>query len=60
MTGPLSSCFSQLIALQVGLIIKDFHRNGFIYRDIKCSNFMINQKGKVKMIDLGKSKKIGK
>jgi serine/threonine protein kinase len=36
-----------------------FHKEGYIYRDIKASNFMINQKGKVTMIDLGKAKHIG-
>lgn len=36
-----------------------FHKEGYIYRDIKASNFMINLKGKVTMIDLGKAKHIG-
>ena len=38
--------------------MKDFHNAGFVYRDIKASNFIIDEKGKVKMIDLGHSKKI--
>ena len=38
--------------------MKDFHSAGFVYRDIKASNFIIDEKGKVKMIDLGHSKKI--
>lgn len=58
MTGKLNSEFTRLIVCQVGLILNDFHKNGYIYRDIKASNFMVNQKGKVTMIDLGKSKKI--
>jgi len=38
--------------------MRRFHSEGYIYRDIKCSNFMIDVKGRVKMIDLGKSKLI--
>ena len=38
--------------------MKDFHGSGFIYRDIKASNFIIDERGMVKMIDLGQSKKI--
>lgn len=40
--------------------MKAFHAEGYIYRDIKASNFMINKQGKVTMIDLGKSKRINK
>jgi serine/threonine protein kinase len=38
--------------------MKKMHEEGFIYRDIKASNFMINSKGRVTMIDLGKAKRI--
>ena len=60
MTGPFNEDFTRLIVTQVGLIMKSFHNEGFIYRDIKASNFMINKKGKVTMIDLGKAKRINK
>lgn len=56
MMGALKEEFVKFIAYQVGLIMKDFHENGYIYRDIKSSNFMVSSKGLVKMIDLGKSK----
>lgn len=56
MMGALQEGFVKFITYQVGLIMKDFHENGYIYRDIKSSNFMVNSKGLVKMIDLGKSK----
>jgi len=36
------------------------HHEGYIYRDIKASNFMLNKEGKVIMIDLGKAKLIRK
>ena len=58
MTGPLNEDFTRLIVTQIGLLMKDFHKEKYIYRDIKSSNFMINQKGKVIMIDLGKAKLI--
>jgi serine/threonine protein kinase len=60
MSGPLNQDMTRLIATQVGLIMKEFHKEGYIYRDIKASNFMINSKGKVTMIDLGKAKNVGK
>jgi serine/threonine protein kinase len=56
MTGSFNEDFTRLIVTQVGLIINQFHKEGYIYRDIKASNFMINQNGKISMIDLGKAK----
>lgn len=35
------------------------HDKGYIYRDLKASNLIINTKGKVTLIDLGFIKKIG-
>lgn len=60
MTSTLSPEFTKIIVTQVGLILKNFHDNGFIYRDIKASNFMVDEKGRVTMIDLGHSKKISR
>lgn len=60
MTGKFNPEFARLIIIQVGLILKQFHENGFIYRDVKASNFMINQVGKVTIIDLGHTKRINK
>jgi serine/threonine protein kinase len=34
------------------------HGSGFIYRDVKASNFMVDEKGRVTMIDLGHAKRI--
>eukprot|EP00919_Chromeraceae_sp_WS-2016_P010867 GHVR01025464.1.p1 GENE.GHVR01025464.1~~GHVR01025464.1.p1 ORF type:complete len:134 (+),score=4.34 GHVR01025464.1:2871-3272(+) len=60
MTGKFNEAFSRLIIIQVGLILRDFHKEGFVYRDIKASNFMVDKKGRVTLIDLGKAKKICK
>lgn len=58
MVEKLNDQFTRLIVSQVGLIMNKFHSEGYIYRDIKASNFIINSKGRVTMIDLGKAKKI--
>ena len=58
MTEKFNEEFTKLVIIQIGLIMRDFHQEGFIYRDIKASNFMIDQKGRVTMIDLGHAKKI--
>ena len=60
MAGPLNESMANLICIQVALIMRDFHKAGYIYRDIKASNFMMNSNGQVKMIDLGHSKKINR
>lgn len=60
MTGPLSRRFATVVLAQIAEIMRQFHEEGFIYRDIKSSNFMVSQIGKVKMIDLGKAKLIKK
>ncbi len=60
MVGNLNPVFTKIIVTQIGLILKDFHDNGFIYRDVKASNFMVNEKGRVTMIDLGHAKRINR
>lgn len=60
MVGNINADFTRIIVSQVGLILKQLHENGYLYRDVKASNFMIDQRGKVTMIDLGHTKKIGK
>lgn len=60
MMGKFKLEFTKFTTAQVAYIMEDFHKEGYIYRDIKASNFMINQKGIVQMIDLGKAKEIKK
>lgn len=36
------------------------HKEGWIYRDLKASNVIINEKGKAKLVDLGFCKFIEK
>jgi serine/threonine protein kinase len=42
MTEKFNEEFTKLVIIQIGLIMRDFHQEGFIYRDIKASNFMID------------------
>ena len=60
MMGTFGDRAVQIVCAQVGEIMRRFHTEGYIYRDIKSSNFMLNKKGQVKKIDLGKSKLIKK
>lgn len=60
MMGPLSERIVKIVCYQIGIIMRIFHAEGFIYRDIKSSNFMMDMKGRIKMIDLGKAKRINK
>lgn len=57
MAETFDPLFVGMIITQIGLILQDFHERGFIYRDIKLSNFVIDGKGKVVMLDLGKAKR---
>lgn len=57
MAEAFDPLFVGLVIIQIGLILQDFHERGFIYRDIKASNFVVDSKGKVTMIDLGKAKR---
>lgn len=60
MVGNFNPKFTLIVVSQVGLILREMHNHGFIYRDIKASNFMIDQSGRVTLIDLGHTKKIDK
>ncbi len=60
MVGPLNVRATKIICIQIAEIMRLFHRQGYIYRDIKSSNFMMSTKGKIKMVDLGKAKLIKK
>lgn len=58
--GPLNERLVKILCVQIAEIMKVVHEQGYIYRDIKASNFMANKNGKVTMIDLGKAKLIKK
>ena len=58
--GKLSEGYVRIVISQIGLILRDFHAEGWVYRDVKASNFMVDMRGAVTMIDLGLSKYIGK
>ena len=58
MSEIFDPAFVSMIVAQIAIIMEDFHKRGYIYRDIKASNFVIDSFGKVTLIDLGKAKKI--
>jgi serine/threonine protein kinase len=57
MTETFDHVFVSMIVAQIAIILEDFHKRGFIYRDIKASNFVIDSLGKIILVDLGKAKK---
>lgn len=60
MMGPFNQRIVKIVCAQIAEIMRVVHQQGFIYRDIKSSNFMVNKEGKVIMIDLGQTKLIKK
>ena len=60
MNSKLSFDFSKLIITQLLHGLMEFHSKGYIYRDIKASNLVVNCRGKLMIIDFGFSKKIDK
>lgn len=59
MVGKFDPQFVALVIVQVIWILEEFHKEGYVYRDIKASNFIVNKLGVVRMVDLGLAKRIG-
>ena len=49
-----------MLAQQVAWILQEVHAEGYLYRDVKLSNFIVGRQGAVTLIDLGKAKRVGK
>ncbi|KRX05119.1 Protein kinase-like domain [Pseudocohnilembus persalinus] len=60
MHGKITYKFSKVILYQVVKIIKQIHKAGFIYRDLKASNLIVQKNGGIALIDFGYAKKIEK
>jgi serine/threonine protein kinase len=52
-TDPISIDETLDIAIQIAEGLDAAHKNGIVHRDIKSSNIMINNDGKVKIMDFG-------
>ena len=60
MSGKFHDVFCSMLMAQVCWILQELHEAGWVYRDLKASNLMLNINGKLKLIDLGLAKYIGK
>ncbi len=45
---------------KLALILEYIHSKGYVYRDIKASNIIVDKEGRIKLLDLGLAKKINK
>jgi non-specific serine/threonine protein kinase len=57
--GPLPYPEAIEIAMQVADALDEAHSLGIIHRDIKSSNLIINERGRVKILDFGLAKMVG-
>lgn len=58
--GPFNNIEAKKIFLQIIDSILYLHQNGIIHKDIKPNNFLIDNTGKIKLIDLGIAKDLVK
>jgi len=58
--GRLSQASSRMYIGSIALALKHMHSAGYVYRDLKPENVLIDSRGYVKLADLGAAKKIDK
>ena len=58
--GPLALGEAADIALQAAAGLEEAHEKDIVHRDIKPANIMINKKGRVKIMDFGLAKALGR
>lgn len=58
MGGNLSLDLIRLVVLQTAILLNYLHNKGILYRDLKCTNILLDKEGRVKLVDLGLAKHI--
>lgn len=58
-SGRLPEVVARFFAAQIVLAIRTLHTNGFVHRDLKSGNVLIDQHGFARVIDFGFAKHIG-
>lgn len=59
MTGRFPEQLAAVVAAQIVLAVQELHAQGFIHRDLKSGNVLLDRYGHVKVIDFGLAKQPG-
>ena len=55
----LPEAWAKFYAASLSLALRHIHSKGFVYRDLKPENVLLDERGYLKLADLGLSKKVG-
>jgi cell division cycle 2-like protein len=59
MTSPFMQSEVKTLMLQLLSAVATLHRNWIVHRDLKTSNLLLNNRGRVKVADFGLARKFG-
>ncbi|KAF1335558.1 Agc protein kinase, partial [Globisporangium splendens] len=58
-TGRFPERVAKFVAAQIVLALEELHAHGFVHRDLKSGNVLVDARGFIKVIDFGFAKQIG-